>query len=136
MFTTYDLLDDVADLRNWFDGFFNERPYLGRRADYPYVNLFENNDDINVAVIAPGVKAEDINLQLINNRLTIDTEKKSDYLDKPYIRKERNFGAFKKVVDLPYRVDPNKIEASMKDGILTVKLTRAEETKPKKIEIH
>ncbi|MBN2403565.1 MAG: Hsp20/alpha crystallin family protein [Spirochaetes bacterium] len=136
MFTTYDLLDDVADLRNWFDGFFNERPYLGRRADYPYVNLYENNDDIHVAVIAPGVKAEDINLQLINNRLTIDTEKKSDYLDKPYIRKERNFGAFKKVVELPYRVDPNKIEASMKDGILTVKLTRAEETKPKKIEIH
>lgn len=136
MFTTYDLLDDVADLRNWFDGFFNERPYLGRRADYPYVNLYENNDDIHVAVIAPGVKAEDINLQLINNRLTIDTEKKSDYLDKPYIRKERNFGAFKKAVELPYRVDPNKIEASMKDGILTVKLTRAEETKPKKIEIH
>jgi len=136
MFTTYDLLNDVTDLRNWFDGFFNDRPYLGRIADYPYVNLYEKNDAIEVAVIAPGVKAENINLQLIDNRLTIETEKKSDYLDKPYIRKERTFGAFKKVVELPYRVDPNKIEANMKDGILTVKLTRAEETKPKKIEIH
>ena len=136
MFTTYDLINDVSDLKNWFDGFFNDRPYLNRRADYPYVNLYVKDDDINVAVIAPGVKAEDINLQLIDNRLTIETEKKNDYLDKPYIRKERNFGAFRKIVDLPYRVDSDKIEASMKDGILIVKLTRAEELKPKKIEIH
>jgi HSP20 family protein len=136
MFTTYDLLNDVSDLRNWFDGFFNDRPYLGRRADYPYINLYEKDDNIEVAVIAPGVKGENINLQLIDNRLTIETEKKSDYIDKAYIRKERDFGTFKKVVELPYGVDPNKIEASMKDGILIVKLTRAEETKPRKIEIH
>jgi len=136
MFTTYNFLNDVNELRNWFDGFFTDRPYLGRGADYPYVNLYENNDNIEVAVVAPGVKVENINLQLIDNRLTIDTEKKSDYLDKPYIRKERDFGTFRKVVELPYRVNPDKIEANMKDGILTVKLTRAEETKPRKIEIH
>jgi len=136
MFTTYDYLNDVNELRNWFDGFFNDRPYLGRATDYPYVNLYEDNDNIEVAVVAPGVKVENINLQLIDNRLTIDTEKKTDYLDKPYIRKERDFGAYKKVVELPYRVNPDKIEARMKDGILIVKLTRAEETKPKKIEIH
>jgi len=136
MFTTYDLLNDVADLRSWFDGFFNERPYWGVRADYPYVNLYEKDDNIDVSVVAPGVKGEDINLELINNRLTIEIDKKSDYIDKAYIRKERDFGSFKKVVELPYRVDPNKIDANMKDGILTVKLVRAEETKPKKIEIH
>jgi len=136
MFTTYDFLNDVNDLRHWFDGFFDDRKYLVRTRDYPYVNLYENNDDIEVVAIAPGVKVEDINLQLEDNRLTIETEKKSDYLDKPYIRKERDFGAYKKVVELPYRVNPEKIEANMKDGILTVKLTRAEETKPRKIEIH
>jgi len=136
MLTTYDFLNDMSELRNWFDGFFNERPYMSSRADYPYVNLYENNDNIEVAVLAPGVKAEKINLQLIDNRLTIEGEKDFDYKDKPYIRKERNFGNFKKTVVLPYRVDPNKIEAGMKDGILTVKLVRAEETKPKKIEIH
>jgi HSP20 family protein len=136
MFTTYDLLSDVADLRNWFDGFFNERPYWGATADYPYVNLYEKDDNIEVVVVAPGVKAEDINLEMINNRLTLEIDKKSDYVDKAYIRRERDFGKLKKVVDLPYRADPNKIEAGMKEGILTVKLTRAEETKPKKIEIH
>jgi len=116
--------------------FFTDRPYLGRATDYPYVNLYEDNDNIEVAVVAPGVKVENINLQLVDNRLTIETEKKSDYTDKPYIRKERDFGAYKKVVELPYRVNPDKIEANMKDGILTVRLTRAEETKPRKIEIH
>ncbi len=135
MFTTYDLLNDVADLRNWFDGFFNDRPYLTARADYPYVNLYEKDDNIEIAVIAPGIKGEDIDLELINNRLNIEIEKKSDYADKAYIRRERDFGKFKKVVELPYRVDPNRIEASMKDGILTIKLNRSEETKPKKIEI-
>jgi len=136
MFTTYDYLSDVNELRNWFDGFFSDRAYLGRATDYPYVNLYEDNDNIEVAVVAPGVKVENINLQLVDNRLTIETEKKSDYIDKPYIRKERDFGTYKKVVELPYRVNPDKIEASMKDGILTVRLTRAEETKPRKIEIH
>jgi len=136
MFTTYDFLNDVNELKNWFDGFFTDRPYLGRATDYPYVNLYEDNDNIEVAVVAPGVKVENINLQLVDNRLTIETEKKSDYTDKPYIRKERDFGAYKKVVELPYRVNPDKIEANMKDGILTVRLTRAEETKPRKIEIH
>jgi len=136
MFTTYDFVSDVNELRNWFDGFFSGRPYLGRTTDYPYVNLYENNDNIDVVVVAPGVKVENTNLQLVDNRLTIEIGKKNDYLDKPYIRKERNFGTYKKVVELPYRVNPDKIEAGMKDGILTVKLTRAEETKPRKIEIH
>jgi HSP20 family protein len=136
MLTTYDFLNDMSDLRNWFDGFFSERPYITSRTDYPYVNLYENNDTIEVAVLAPGVKAEDINLQLLDNRLTIEAVKLIDYKDNPYIRKERNFGTFKKTVTLPYGVDSNKIEAVMKEGILTVKLVRAEETKPKKIEIH
>ena len=112
------------------------RPYLNRRVDYPYVNIYEDNDDIEVSVVAPGIKVEDINLQLVDNRLTVEAEKKTDYTDKNYIRKERDFGSFKKVVELPYRVNPSKIEAAIKDGILTVKLTRAEETKPRKIEIH
>ncbi|MFH0976193.1 MAG: Hsp20/alpha crystallin family protein [Spirochaetota bacterium] len=136
MFTTYDLLNDVTDLRNWFDGFFNERSYLESKEDYPYVNLYEKNDDIEVVILAPGVKTENFNIQLVDNKLSIETVKETDHVDNTYIRKERNFGAFRKIVDLPYRVDPNKVEANIKDGILTVKLARAEETKPKKIEIH
>jgi HSP20 family protein len=136
MITTYDFLSDMSGLRNWFDGFFNERPYITSMTDFPYVNLYENNDNIKVAILAPGVNSEKINLQLIDNRLIIEADKNSDYKENPYIRKERNFGSFKKTVVLPYRVDPNKIEANIKEGILTVKLVRAEETKPKKIEIN
>jgi len=72
MLTAYDFLNDMSELRNWFDGFLNDRPYITSRTDYPYVNLYENNDKIEIAVLAPGVKAENINLQLIDNRLMIE----------------------------------------------------------------
>jgi len=136
MFTTYNILNDINEMRRWMNGFFNDRPYMGVSVDYPYVNLYEKNDELEIKVIAPGLNVNDINLQLIENRLLIEAAKKSDYEEKAYIRKERNFGTFKKTIELPYRVDSDKIEATMKDGILTVKLKRSEDTKPKKIEIH
>jgi len=136
MFTTYDILNDVNEMRGWIDRFFNDRPYMNASADYPYVNLYEKDDDIELRITAPGLKESDIKLELIDNRLFIETDKKKDYENKSYIRKERVFGTFRKTVELPYRVDPNRIEALMKDGLLTVKLRRSEETKPKRIEIH
>ncbi len=83
-----------------------------------------------------GVKTENIDIHLINDSLVIEGEKKNDYEDKPYLRKERQFGPFKKSIKLPYRVDPNKIAADMKNGILMIRLSKSEEAKPKKIEIN
>jgi len=136
MYTTYDLLDDVNEMRSLLDNFFNDRPYMTRTTDYPYVNLYEGNDEIEIVVLAPGEKVEDINIELVDSRLIIEAEKKSDQIDKRYIRKERAFGKFRKSVDLPYRIDPEKINASMKDGVLTIKLTKSPDAKPKRIEIH
>jgi len=136
MFTTYDLLNDVNEMRILLDNFFNDRPYMTRTADYPYINLYERDDEIEIVVLAPGEKVEDINLELVDGRLLIEAEKKNDYVDKAYIRKERSFGTFRKSVELPYRVDPEKINASIKDGVLTIKLIKSPDAKPKKIEIH
>ncbi|MBN2042072.1 MAG: Hsp20/alpha crystallin family protein [Spirochaetes bacterium] len=135
MFTTYDLFNNVNNMRHVLNNFFNEN-YTRRTADYPYVNLYEKDDNIEIAVLAPGEKVENIDLQLIDNSLRIEIDKKADYKDSPYIRKERAFGKFRKSVMLPYRVDPDKIEATMKNGILKIKLVKAEDAKPKKIEIH
>ena len=136
MYTTYDIFNDIYEMKNLFDNFFNDIPYTRRLMDYPYVNLYEKDNEIEITVLAPGEKVDDINLQLIDNSLVIEIQKKSDYKDEPYIRKERTFGTFTKSVKLPYKVDPNKIEARINDGILTVKLVKSEEAKPKKIEIH
>jgi len=135
MFTTYDIFNNISEIRHTLDNFFSEN-YTRRIVDFPHVNLYEKDDTIDIAVLAPGEKVENIDLQLIDNSLRIEIDKKSDYRDSHYIRKERNFGKFRKSVMLPYRVDPNKIEATMKNGILRIKLVKSEDAKPKKIEIH
>jgi len=133
---TYDIFDDIFELRHMVDNFFNGIPARTGRRDFPFISIYEGGDELVIKAVAPGVKAEDLNIQLVDNSLIIQGEKKNDYSEQPYIRKERHFGRFNKSVKLPYRVDPDKIKAEMKNGILTVELSRSEETKPKKIEIH
>ncbi|MFH0976173.1 MAG: Hsp20/alpha crystallin family protein [Spirochaetota bacterium] len=100
----------------------------------PFVNIYEKNGKIDVEVQAPGEKVEDINLQLKDNSLLIEYDKKSVDTGSCLMR-ERDYGKFSRSVNIPYKVDPDKISASMKDGILTVKLEMAEEAMPKKIQI-
>ncbi|MDY6934105.1 MAG: Hsp20/alpha crystallin family protein [Spirochaetota bacterium] len=135
MYTTYDIFDDLLGMRRMFDNFFKDIPSTTRVREYPYINLYENGDDLDISIIAPGIKVEDVDLHLINNSLIIEGNKKDDYQDKPYIRKERRFGKFKKSVKLPFRVDINNIHATMNNGILWVKLQKSDEDKPKKIDI-
>jgi len=136
MYTTYDIFDDMLDLRNIINNYFTEMPVNRRRYEFPLVNLYEKDDAVEIKALAPGLRVEDINLQLIDNNLIIEGEKKSDYEDKPYIRKERYFGKLQKSIKLPYRVDVNNIQASFKNGMLYVKLAKSEDAKPKRIEIN
>jgi len=136
MYTTYDIFDELLGTKNWFNNFFTEAPQTRRVLDYPSINLYENDDELELKILVPGVNVENLDLQLVDNSLKIEGEKKSDYMEKPYTRKERRFGKFQKLMKLPYKVDPNHIEANMKDGVLTVKLTKSEEMKIKKIEIN
>lgn len=135
MFTTYDVFDDLLNFRSTVDKFFNELSGYGRRFDMPYVNLYEKGDSLTIKAILPGVKPEDVDINLVDNSLVLEGEKKADYAERPYIRKERNFGKFKKSIRLPYRVDPSKVQASMKNGVLVITLEKSEEAKPRKIAI-
>lgn len=136
MFTTYDLLDDVLTLRDMMDRFFDKASTTPRRVDFPYVNVYEKEDDVVIQAIAPGVSSSDVNVQLTDNTLTIEINRKEGYADMPYLRKEREFGSYKKSIKLPYYVDPDKVEASMNNGILTIKVTKHESVKPRKITIN
>ena len=133
---TYNIFDDIFELRNLVDDYFNTVPSRARRRDFPYISIYEGDDQLVIKAVAPGVKAEDLDIQLVDNSLIIQGEKKNDYAEQPYIRKERQFGRFSKSVKLPYRVDVGTIKAERKSGILTISLSRSEDTKPKKIEIH
>ncbi len=132
----YNVLNDVLQLRDIVDDFFKEAPTSNRRAEYPYIELYEGSDELEVRALMPGVKVDDLNLELAENTLYIKGKKESDRDDKAYLRKERNFGSFNKAIQLPYKVDANTIKAELLDGILHVWLLKSEDVKPKKITIN
>lgn len=135
MFSAYNMFDEMLDLRNVIERFFDENPVTAARTDFPLVNLYEEADGVKVTAFMPGVKADSLNLQLLNQSLVIEGEKMSDLQEKPYVRRERLFGTFQKSVRLPFRVDPGSVDATLRDGVLTVRLTKAQEARARKIEV-
>ncbi len=133
---TYNVFDDVFELRNLVDDFFRDIPSRSRGREYPYIRMHEGGDEIVIHALLPGMKAEEVSINLVDASLIIEGEKKSDYADQPYIRKERNFGRFKKSVKLPYQVDGGSVKAELKEGILAIAMKKSSESMPRKIEIH
>ncbi len=132
---TYNFFDDVMNLRDIFDDFFTKRTSYEPYREFPHIRIYEGEDRLIIKSLMPGLKPDDIDIQLVDNSLVISGEKKNDYEEKPYLRKERFFGEFKKSIKLPYRVNQENIKADLKDGILSITLEKSEDAKPKKIEI-
>lgn len=103
----------------------------------PAVDIAEQDDQYVVKIELPGVNKDDVKITLESNILTIRGEKKQEKEIKEdnYHRMERSYGSFQRSFTLPATVKSDKIDASFKDGILTVSLPKAEEAKPKRIDI-
>ncbi|MCJ7800807.1 MAG: Hsp20/alpha crystallin family protein [Candidatus Marinimicrobia bacterium] len=103
----------------------------------PAVDITEDNDSFVVTADLPGLTKKDISINIKENMLTISGERKSEIKDEKrnYCRTERRYGAFKRSFQLTDQVLADKITATFKDGVLTVDVTKAEEVKPKEIEI-
>ncbi len=104
----------------------------------PAIDLFEENDNYVVTCDLPGVKKEDLDISVSGNVLTIKGEKKDSREDKDgrYYRRETWSGSFQRTVTLPETVDPNKINAEMKNGELVLTLPKKEEVKPRQIKVN
>ena len=103
----------------------------------PAMDLSETADAVQVRMDMPGFKAEEINVQLSNNVLTVsgehvEEEKKEE---NTYHRMERRFGSFSRTVALPAAVDEGKIEAQYRDGVLNVSMPKTQEAKSRKIKV-
>lgn len=135
--------------QNWvpsiFNDFFDNDWMIKANATAPAINVIENEKEYKVEVAAPGMTKEDFNIQLNeNNDLLISMEKKNEVKDedknKKYLRREFSYSKFQQALILPDDVDKEKIDAAVKDGVLTVnlpKLTPQEKELAKKvIEIH
>jgi len=104
---------------------------------YPAINIWMNDDGQLITAEMPGVRPDDINIDVNADALSISGLRKPDEVAKEanYHRRERGYGSFSRTIQLPFIVDTNKVEANFKNGVLMISLPRAEADKPKKITV-
>jgi HSP20 family protein len=134
----------LSNLRDELDTLF-ELPFwsnFGRQTQLfsgwtPALDLYQNNDNVIAVLELPGMRKEDIEISLHDGMLTIAGERKTETQGgEKAERSERYIGKFRRSITLPTRVDADKVSATYKDGILTVTLSKAEEAKPKQIQVN
>lgn len=142
----WDIFQEMENLRREIDDVFRGfgpyrqlgptfLPRLGGR-EYPYFNLSEDNNNLYVEALVPGVDPQNIDLNVMRGSLTISGERReNEQAGNTWHRRERGTGSFLRSVELPMAVNTEKVDAHYKNGILTVVLPKAEEAKPKKITV-
>lgn len=122
---------DVARLMHGFDA---DRRFAPA---FPAVNAWTNEDEEIVSAELPGVSPEDIEITVVDDVLTLSGERKAlaPGEDGEYRRREWAEGKFSRSIQLAFTVDSEQVTAEYKDGILTIKLPRAETDKPRKIAV-
>jgi HSP20 family protein len=118
------LFDDV------FRGF-DMAPFGGmsRMASWPHVEVVDNDKDVRISAELPGLEDKDVEVLMGDGILTIRGEKKSEIEDKERAFSERTYGRFERRIPLAWEVEEDKIEASFKNGVLTVTLPKSAESR-------
>jgi len=131
---------DLARLHHEMDDLFNS--FFGGWPTYehklwPAIDVADDENAVVVKAEVPGCKADDIDISVHGNTLTISGQKKQEEekKEKGYYHLERSYGSFRRDLSLPTDVDTSKIEANCKDGVLTVTLAKAERARLVKVKI-
>ncbi len=142
----FDPFEDMARLQREVNRLFEDsnRP-AGRggaeltpaRTWAPAVDIFEDRDEIVVRADLPGLKLEDIDIELTGETLTIRGERKFEDTARKdgYVRIERSYGHFQRSFTISVPVRSDAVKASYRDGLLEVHLPKSEETRPKKVQV-
>jgi HSP20 family protein len=139
----YDPFRDLRSLQDemnrLFSGTFSRsgQDEIMRGAWNPQVDIFENKDQIVLEAELPGMKAEDVNISIENNVLTLYGERKFEKKDEGdnFHRVERSYGSFTRSFTLPPTVSSENANAEFENGVLRLSLAKREEAKPRRIEI-
>jgi HSP20 family protein len=132
---------DIMSLREAMDQLFNEaftRPAnLSGGSVIPAIDLYQNNDEVVVKAALPGLKADDVQISVTADVLTLRGEFKqeNEQKDSTYHIREQRYGSFERSVMLPSDVQTEKAKADFENGVLTITLPKAESVKPKAITI-
>lgn len=138
----WDPFREMMQLRRSVDRMIDEASLTGAGWDEPMrwalpVDVIEDEDAYVLKASLPGVKPDDINITYDNRVLTLSAEYQADEEKKNerYLLRERRFGSFSRSITLSNQVDSTKIEASFEHGVLTLRLPKSEEVKPRRIPI-
>ncbi len=139
----YDPFRDLRSLQDemnrLFSGTFSRsgQDEIMRGAWNPQVDIFENKDQIVLEAELPGMKAEDVNISIENNILTLYGERKFEKKNEQdnFHRVERSYGSFTRSFTLPPTVSSENANAEFENGVLRLTLAKREEAKPRRIEI-
>ena len=105
--------------------------------DFPPINIWLGENSVVVTAELPGITSDDVNLSLQEDVLTLagKREPKSQEQNVSWQRRERAYGSFSRAVQLPFRIDPDKVQSHFYNGVLEIELQSLEADRPKKIEI-
>jgi len=130
--TLHNEMDDL------FDSFFRglDRPFASYKT-WPAIDVAEDENSITVRAEVPGCNAEDIDISVHGNTLTISGEKKltEEKKEKGYYHVESSYGSFRRELTLPTDVDPEKIDATCKNGVLSINLPKSAGDKAIKVKV-
>ncbi len=143
-FSAWDPFAEVSELRKRMDEIFGE--FFGRTPSAmagteaiwsPLVDVHETKDGFQLQVELPGIRQEDIQVSMVGDTLTLKGERKreTEVKEDNYHRIERSYGTFQRSIVLPSVVDPNRVKATYRDGVLEIQLPKKEEAKPKEIKV-
>ena len=142
--TRYDPFSEMISLRQAMDRLFEDsfvsplswRSVEGERVS-PALDVHQTPDEIVVTAALPGVKPEDVEITLTGQSLQIRGEFKADekVSRDQYLYRERRYGTFSRQLQLPVRVESDKTQATFDKGVLTLHIPKAEEVKPRQIQI-
>jgi HSP20 family protein len=146
----WDPLEELRRMEEWMNKMFRETgPYYLRRAlpeavgeelvetAAPFIDIKDKGDKIVVAADIPGVDKGDISINIRGDMLEISAEKKEEKEEKEegYIRRERSYKKFYRALPLPAEVDKDKVDATLKDGVLRIEMPKIPGEEVKKIEV-
>jgi HSP20 family protein len=132
-----------------FDALFRFQRALDQRLDsdwledatsgvgaFPPINVFREGNNFAAVIEMPGVSKDDLGLEVRGNAIRISGKKTIDYGGNASVhRRERVAGSFDRTITLPVQLDPDRVIAEYRDGVLTLSLPRAESDKPKAIKV-
>ncbi len=132
----WDPFSELTNLQRAINRAFESR--IGQRtSEYPPLNVVANEDEVLVTAELPGVDPKDLDITVQGNTFTVKGHRKAEDLKEGerYHRQERGTGSFARSLELPYTLDPDKIQASLKNGVLQVVLPRTEKDRPRKVQV-